>query len=143
MFQRILRERRRKGWKSRRKWQKAQRLKQREEEKLRKAREYAAPDLTRNVKGVVVGIHVLRNRFRGSVEYRFEFHRKDGANKRLVTDFGEQDLNVLREVILKATRLCESERRKHSSACDVNVGEFEAKPSKVKRRPKVSQGNRN
>ena len=143
MFQRILRERRRNGWKSRRKWQKAQRKKQRAEEEVRKSREYAKPDRWLNVEGVVVGVHVLRNRFRGSVEYRFEFHRKDGANKRLVTDFGEQDLDVLRKAVVVAARLREFDRQKRATERDVNIGVAEAKPSKVKALPKVSQGNRN
>ena len=99
MFQRILRERRRNRWKSRRKWEKAQRIKQREEQRLREAKEYAKPDLYLNVEGVVIGVHVLRNRFKGNVEYRFEFHRKDGSNKQLAADFGEVDLAVLKKAV--------------------------------------------
>ena len=143
MFQRILRERRRNGWKSRRKWQKAQRKIRREEQKLRKSREYAKPDRWLNVEGVVIGVHVLRNRFRGPVEYRFEFHRKDGANKQLATDFGEQDLDVLRKAMTVATRYREFARRKQASKRHANIGVVEAKPSKVKSLPKVSHGNRN
>jgi hypothetical protein len=142
MFQRILRERRRNRWKSRRKWQKAQRKIRREEQELRKSREYAKPDRWLNVQGVVIGVHILRNRFRSPVEFRFEFHRKDGANKQLATDFGEQDLDVLLKAITVATRYREFHRRKRASKRNGNVGVVEAKPSKVKSLPKVSQGNR-
>ena len=115
MFQRILRERRSNGWKSRRKWQNAQRKVKREEEALRKAREYAKPDEWLNVEGMVIGVHILRDRFHDSVEYRFEFHRKDGANKRLVTDFGEKDLKVLLKAVSVATRYREYDRRRRAS----------------------------
>lgn len=142
MFKRILRERRRNSGKSRRKWQKAQRKKRREEQKLRKAREYAQPDRWVNVQGVVIGVHILRNHYRGPVEYRFEFLRKDGTNKRLVTDFGEQDLRVLFKAVQAAARYCELDRQKRAPKRRRNVGVMETKPSKAASRPKVSQGNR-
>ena len=142
MLQRILRERRRRGWKSRRKWEKAQRKKRREEQELRKSREYAKPDRWLNVEGVVVGVHVLRNRFRGPVEYRFEFHRKDGANRQLATDFGEPDLAVLVKAITVATQYREFDRRRRELERKARVGVSETKPSKAKSHPKVSQGSR-
>ena len=142
MFQRILRERRRNEWKSRRKWHKAWRKIQREEQELRKSREYAKPDRWFSEEGVVVGVHFLRNRYRGSIEYRFEFHRKDGANKRLDTDFGEQDLAVLLKAVAKSRRYREFDRQRRASKRDENFGVVETKPSKAKSLPKVSQGNR-
>ena len=135
MFKRILRERRRNSGKSRRKWQKAQRTKRREEQKLRKAREYAEPDGWFNVQDVVIGVHILRNRYRGPVEYRFEFARKDGASKRLVTDFGEQDLDVLLKAVAVATQYREFDRRTGASKRNVNLRAIKAKPSKVKSLP--------
>lgn len=138
MFQRIARERRKKGWKSRRKWQKAQRIKRREEERLRKSREYATPDHQFNVDGVVVSVHELRNRFRGPVEYRFEFHRKDGPNKQLASDFGDQDLDVLIKAITISARYREIIHKKREASQRGNTGITKFKPSKARTLPRAS-----
>ena len=104
MFRSILRESRRRKWKSTRKWQKAKRKQQRLEDQLQKAREVAEPDRWFNAKGLVVGVHVLRNRYRGTEEYRFEFFRKDGTRYPFASDFGERDLDALIYAIQCAKR---------------------------------------
>lgn len=142
MFQKILRERRRNGWKSRRKWRKAQQLKRREEERIRKAKDYAKADLDTNVDGVVVGIHILRDRFRDSVELRFEFRRKEGRQAQLATDFGEADFIALKKAIEYAKRYCEHQRRKSANLHVVN-GHGGSKPSKASSAPRVNPRNRN
>lgn len=142
MFQRILREKRRNGWKSRRKWEKSQRIKRREEQRLRKAREYAEPDGWSNVDGVKVGIHVLRNRFKGTVEYRFEFRRKDGLNKPLATDFGEVDLVALQKAVQKAIDIAASKSGNSKATRRLQNGRRETTPSKAASAPHVNQGNR-
>lgn len=143
MFQKILRERRRNGWKSRRKWRKAQELKRREEERIREAKGYAKPDLEKNVDGVVIGVHILRDRFRGSVELRFEFHRKEGRQPQLATDFGEADLAALKEAVDFAMQCCERQRQESKSAkLHVVDGHGGSKPSKASSTPRVNQRNR-
>ena len=142
MFRAIMRERRKNAWKSRRKWQKAVRQKQRHEAELRKATQYAQPDRWINVNGVVIGVHVLRDRFRGPVQYRFEFYRKDSAQKGLASDFGEQDLGTLARAINAATRYRKFAEARRNSKRSTNHGMREAKPSKVASRSSRSSEGR-
>ena len=142
MFQHVLRETRRNGWKSRRKWQKAQRRKQREEQRLAKAKDYAEPDRWINVDGLMIGVHVLRERFRGTVEYRFEFRRKDGSNGRLAMDFGEADLVVLQKAVQVARRYRGFQERKRKATRRLQYGPGGTTPSKAASTPRVNRGNR-
>ncbi len=126
----LLRRRRKRIWKSKRKWQKSLERKRRLEEELHKVRQYTEPDRSFNVKGLLVGVHILRDRFRGSTELRFEFFRKEGT-KRLASDFGEHDLDAL----LKAVRCAKHYRtlveRKRRSAKQSASGNTGAVPSKA------------
>ncbi len=142
MFRAIMRERRKNAWKSRRKWQKAVRKKQRHEAELRKATQYAQPDRWFNIDGVVIGVHVLRDRFRGPVQYRFEFYRKDSAQRGLVSDFGEQDLRTLAKAINAATKYRKFAEARRNSKRSTNHGTRETKPSKVASQSPRSSGGR-
>ena len=141
MFRAIMRERRRNAWKSQRKWQKAVRTKQRLEEQLRKASEYAEPDRWHNIAGVMIGVHVLRDRYRGQ-SYRFEFCRKDDAQKKPPRDFGEHDLQALVKAVEAAAKYRKFVETQERSRRSTAHGTRRAKPSKAASGPRVRQGSR-
>ena len=142
MFRAMKRARRGKAWKSQRKWQHALRKKQRHEDELRQTMKYAQPDRWINVRGVVIGVHLLRSRFRGPLQYRFEFYRKDSAQKGLAVDFGEDDLPTLVEAVQAATRYRKFVESRESSNRSRNHGTRDTKPSKAASRSPRSSGSR-
>ena len=95
----IARERRARKWKSTRQWQKAQGEKRKLEKRLGRLREQLEPDVRLNVKGISVGVHVIRGRFHSDPEFRFEFGRKEGKDRPLGHDFGERDLDALIDAV--------------------------------------------
>jgi hypothetical protein len=98
----IARERRARKWKSTRQWQNAQREKRKLEKRLGRLKEALKPDDDFNVEGIMVGVHVIRGRFQGGREFRFEFGRKEARDRHLAHDFGERDLDVLIEAVRRA-----------------------------------------
>ena len=107
LFSKIARERRRKKWKSTRKFQKARKQKQRLESELGKLKKRLEPDQTHNVDGILVAVHTCRGRYRDEIEFRFEFDRKDAFGGP-ASDFGMSDL----ETLIKAIRATEVQYRR-------------------------------
>ena len=105
MFNAILRERRRKKWKSAKRWQQKRDRKDRLERELRRLGEYVEPDLVHNHKGVLIGFHLLRSKF-GKSEIRVEFSRKFDSRRSPENQFAFNDLPILVEAIREAHRRC-------------------------------------
>ena len=91
MFSRIMRERRKRKWKSTAKWRKAKAKKERLEKKLAKTNERLEPDYMHNENGILIAVYKCRSRYRR--EIRFEFLRNDARGP--VSDFGVNDLQAL------------------------------------------------
>ena len=141
MFGARSRRKRKRTWKSGKKWRKSQERKRRLEDELQKVREYTKPDLTFNVRGLVVGVHMLRERFRSDTEFRFEFFRKE-RTERLASDFGERDLDTLLEAVRLAKQCREAVQRQRRAERQRALGNIEPPPSKAKAHPRVRQGSR-
>jgi hypothetical protein len=99
MIARILREQRRRKWKSTAKWRKAQAKKARLEKMLEKLTESLKPDYEHNENGILISVYKLRNR-QGQRDVRFEFSRKDRFGP--ASDFGVGDFKALISAIESA-----------------------------------------
>ena len=92
LFSQIMRERRRRKWKSAEKWRRQQQKKKRLEKKLEKLTECLKPDDEHNENGILIAVFKLRNR-QGQKDTRFEFSRKDRFGP--ASDFGVGDFKAL------------------------------------------------
>ena len=94
MLEAIIRERKRRKWKTRAKaMDRAKQL----EKQLGRYELERAPDATRNMEGILIVCHRCRGRF-GKPDLRFEFSRKDPL-RGPTSDYGEQDLDALMRAI--------------------------------------------
>ena len=97
MFQRIWREKRKKRWKSARKWRSAAAKKERLLKQLGRLERQLEPDHVHRQDGILIHVHEFRGRY-STVEFGFEFYRKDRrGNEQL---YGLNDLKPLARSIV-------------------------------------------
>lgn len=96
MITQILRERRRRKWKSAERWRKQQEKKKRLERQLEKVKESLKPDVVLNTNGILISVHKLRTR-QGKKDPRFIFDRKERNEP--ASDFGKGDFEALKRAI--------------------------------------------